>query len=133
MIGVMVSTEEKANFEESYTISPQVIQYIQQAAQRGVYDIRGMGAKRVVPNFDDLVFLTASMSRYPLEGYREKCQTTTILGGQHAKQPIELDIPITIAGMSFGALGVARSGTESADASSTSSPALTPLACGPAT
>lgn len=104
MIGVMVSTEEKANFEESYTISPQMIQYIQQAAQRGVYDIRGMGAKRVVPNFDDLVFLTASMSRYPLEGYREKCQTTTILGGQHAKQPIELDIPITIAGMSFGAL-----------------------------
>jgi len=43
----------------------------------GLYDIRGwVGAKRAVPHFDDLVFLGASMSRpYPLEGYRERCDT----------------------------------------------------------
>ena len=46
----------------------------------------------------------ASISRYPLEGYREKCETTVTIGGLHAENPIELDIPITIAGMSFGAL-----------------------------
>src|SRR5262245_47683987 len=63
-----------------------------------------MGAKRALPTFDDLVFLTASLSRYPLEGYREKCDTTTVLGTRYAKKPIELKIPITIAGMSFGAL-----------------------------
>ena len=44
------------------------------------------------------------MSRYPLEGYREKCETSVSLGTRYAKNPIELDIPITIAGMSFGAL-----------------------------
>ena len=44
------------------------------------------------------------MSRYPLEGYREKCTTNVTLGTRFAKKPLELDIPITIAGMSFGAL-----------------------------
>lgn len=77
---------------------------IRRAAQTGIYDIRGGGAKRHVPNFDDLLFLGASMSRYPLEGYREACNTKVSLGTRHAKNPIHLDIPITIAGMSFGAL-----------------------------
>jgi methylamine---glutamate N-methyltransferase subunit C len=90
--------------EESYTFSRQTIAYIQQAAERGLYDIRGLGAKRQLPTFDDLVFLTASLSRYPLEGYRERCLTKTVLGTRHAKKPIELEIPITVAGMSFGAL-----------------------------
>lgn len=77
---------------------------IRRAAATGIYDIRGGGAKRHVPNFDDLLFLGASMSRYPLEGYREACNTKVSLGTRYAKNPIELDIPITIAGMSFGAL-----------------------------
>jgi len=51
-----------------------------------------------------LLFLGASMSRYPLEGYRETCNTSVTLGDRFAKNPIELDIPVTIAGMSFGAL-----------------------------
>ena len=44
------------------------------------------------------------MSRYPLEGYRERCDTDVVLGDRHAKHPLHLDIPVTIAGMSFGAL-----------------------------
>src|SRR3546814_1222645 len=44
------------------------------------YDIRGAGAKRRVPHFDDLLFLGASVSRYPLEGYRERCDTDVWLG-----------------------------------------------------
>jgi hypothetical protein len=59
--------------EESYTLNRQTLAYIQQAAECGLYDIRGLGAKRKLPTFDDLVFLTASLSRYPLEGYRERC------------------------------------------------------------
>src|SRR6188508_756357 len=90
--------------EESFTLNRQMLAYIQQAAEHGLYDIRGLGAKRRLPTFDDLVFLTASLSRYPLEGYREKCVTKTVLGTRNAKRPVELDIPITIAGMSFGAL-----------------------------
>ena len=90
--------------EESAGYHRHVVSYIREAAEHGLYDIRGMGAKRAVPSFDDLVFLTASASRYPLEGYREKCVSTTVLGTRAAKQPIELETPITIAGMSFGAL-----------------------------
>ncbi len=70
----------------------------------GRYEIRGWGAKRKLPTFDDLLFVTASASRYPMEGYREECRTTTVLGSRFASKPIVLDTPITIAGMSFGAL-----------------------------
>jgi glutamate synthase domain-containing protein 2 len=57
-----------------------------------------------LPHFDDLLLLGASMSRYPLEGYREKCGTDVVLGTRFAKKPIHLKVPVTIAGMSFGAL-----------------------------
>jgi methylamine---glutamate N-methyltransferase subunit C len=90
--------------EESSTLDGGALEYIHRAAERGLYEIRGLGAKRKLPTFDDLVFLTASLSRYPLEGYREKCVSKTVLGTRYAKKPIELAIPITIAGMSFGAL-----------------------------
>jgi len=90
--------------KESATFPRHVIAEIQRAASTGLYDIRGYGAKRHVPSFDDLLFLGASMSRYALEGYREKCDTNVTIGTRFAKNPIELKIPITIAGMSFGAL-----------------------------
>jgi glutamate synthase domain-containing protein 2 len=89
---------------ESALYDRNVIAEIQRAAREGIYDIRGFGAKRKVPHFDDLLFLGASVSRYPLEGYRERCDTNVTLGTRHAKKPIELRIPVTIAGMSFGAL-----------------------------
>ena len=89
---------------ESATFDRNAIAEIQRAASEGIYDIRGWGAKRRVPHFDDLLFLGASVSRYPLEGYRERCATDVVLGDRHATKPLELQIPITIAGMSFGAL-----------------------------
>ena len=88
----------------SWTFSNETNAEIRRAAATGIYDIRGGGAKRRVPHFDDLLFLGASISRYPLEGYREKCETSVVLGARFAKKPIELKIPITIAGMSFGSL-----------------------------
>jgi len=88
----------------SATFDQQTISEIQRAAATGIYDIRGGGAKRKLPHFDDLLFLGASVSRYPLEGYRERCGTDVVLGTRFAKKPIHLKIPITIAGMSFGAL-----------------------------
>jgi glutamate synthase domain-containing protein 2 len=88
----------------SATFDPHVLAEIRRAAATGIYDIRGAGAKRRLPHFDDLLFLGASISRYPLEGYRERCGTDVLLGTRFAKQPIALKIPITIAGMSFGSL-----------------------------
>jgi glutamate synthase domain-containing protein 2 len=88
----------------SANFTPNVMAEIRRAAATGIYDIRGGGTKRALPHFDDLVFLGASVSRYPLEGYRERCATDVVLGGRFAKRPLQLEIPITIAGMSFGAL-----------------------------
>jgi glutamate synthase domain-containing protein 2 len=88
----------------SATFDPATLAEIRRAATTGIYDIRGAGAKRKLPHFDDLLFLGASISRYPLEGYREKCATDVVLGTRFAKQPLRLKIPITIAGMSFGSL-----------------------------
>ena len=99
-----VELQKPIQREESAGYDRKVIDYIHHAAATGMYEIRGLGAKRHVPHFDDLVFLAASLSRYPLEGYREKCATKTVLGTRFAKKPVELAIPITIAGMSFGAL-----------------------------
>src|SRR5436190_17412110 len=89
---------KSATFDD-YTLSE-----IRRAAATGIYDIRGGGTKRKLPHFDDLLFLGASISRYPLEGYRERCATDVTIGARFATKPIQLKIPITIAGMSFGAL-----------------------------
>ena len=87
---------------KSATFDDYAISEIRRAAATGIYDIRGAGSKRKVPHFDDLLFLGASISRYPLEGHRERCDTSVVLGSRHAKKPIELKIPITIAGSLSG-------------------------------
>jgi glutamate synthase domain-containing protein 2 len=93
------TSPRKSSTFDDYTLSE-----IRRAASTGIYDIRGGGSKRKLPTFDDLLMLGASMSRYPLEGYRERCGTDVVLGTRFAKKPIHLAIPITIAGMSFGSL-----------------------------
>ena len=99
-----MSDNKKTHPRISWTFDEYTNSEIRRAAATGIYDIRGGGSKRKLPHFDDLLFLGASMSRYPLEGYRETCNTKVTLGTRYAKKPLELDIPITIAGMSFGAL-----------------------------
>ncbi|HUA68151.1 MAG TPA: FMN-binding glutamate synthase family protein [Candidatus Saccharimonadales bacterium] len=127
-----MSTEIKPGMRESAIFDRNVIHEIQRAAETGIYRIRGWGAKRHLPHFDDLVFLGASMSRYPLEGYREKCSTEVQLGTRFAKRPIHLKIPITIAGMSFGALSaqakeaLGRGATEVGTSTTTGDGGMTP-------
>ena len=125
-----MSVDRRA-LRSSATFPEHVLAEIHRAADEGVYDIRGFGAKRALPTFDDLVFLGASMSRYPLEGYRESCDTNVTLGTRYAKKPIELNIPITVAGMSFGALGanakeaIGRACTEMGTSSTTGDGGMT--------
>ena len=99
-----MSDIKKTHPRISWTFDEYTNSEIRRAAETGIYDIRGGGSKRKLPHFDDLLFLGASMSRYPLEGYIETCNTKVTLGTRYASKPLELDIPITIAGMSFGAL-----------------------------
>ena len=94
---------EDRGLRESAIFDKAAIAAIQRAADTGVYHI-GPGSQRDVPHFDDLVFLGSAISRYPLEGYRERCDTDVTMGAENATKPMTIDIPITIAGMSFGAL-----------------------------
>lgn len=116
----------------SATFDPATIHDIQRAAATGIYDIRGGGAKRAVPHFDDLLFLGASMSRYPLEGYRERCGTDVVLGTRNARYPLHLATPVTIAGMSFGALSgrakeaLGRGASEAGTSTTTGDGGMTP-------
>lgn len=89
---------------ESRIWSRAVIDDIQVKAQLGRYRIQGFSTYRRVPCFEDLTFVPCTLSRVPLEGYRERCETKTVLGTRFAANPVVLDRPITIAGMSFGAL-----------------------------
>ena len=121
----------KIQREESWGYDRRILDYIQHASATGLYEIRGLGAKRKLPHFDDLVFLAGSLSRYPLEGYRERCSTATVLGTRFATKPVELAIPITIAGMSFGSLSanvkqaLGRAATESGTSTTTGDGGMT--------
>ena len=87
--------------------TPESISEIHALSQLGRYQIRGFNTfNKSFPTLDDLVFVPATMTRLPLEGYRESCDTGTVLGDRPGlvEQPLELDIPIYIASMSFGAL-----------------------------
>jgi glutamate synthase domain-containing protein 2 len=90
----------------SQIFRPEVMEDIHVKAELGRYRFRGFGTlrPRPLPSLDDLTFLTCSLTRIPLEGYRERCSTRTVLGTRYAKRPIELEIPIMITGMSWGAL-----------------------------
>ncbi len=98
------SEEIRPLLRESFFFGPEVIEDIHTKSELGRYRIRGFGTLRKLPSFDDLTFITSGMSRVPLEGYREKCSTETVLGSRNASEPIRLETPVYIAGMSYGAL-----------------------------
>jgi methylamine---glutamate N-methyltransferase subunit C len=88
---------------QNFLFSPQVIDDIHIKAELGRYRMRGMAIFKPIPSWDDLTFLPGTLTRFVIEGYREKCETRTVIGPR-ARRPLVLDIPIYITGMSFGAL-----------------------------
>ena len=84
--------------------SPWAIEDIHAKAELGRYRIRGLSTFQRVTHFDDLTFLSTGLTRFPLEGYKERCSTRTVIGARNAEEPLVLDIPIYITGMSYGAL-----------------------------
>lgn len=96
---------EPAGMRESPIWDRYTIEDIQAKAELGRYRISGFSLHRKIPRLDDLVFLPAAMTRMPLEGYRENCETKTVLGARHGcAKPLELSVPVYITSMSFGAL-----------------------------
>src|SRR3989337_1404120 len=87
----------------SHVWSPETIEDIRRKAELGRYVFGAFSTSRRLPSFDDLTFIPCTLSRVPLEGYRERCETHTVLGTRSPK-PVELSTPIAITGMRFGAL-----------------------------
>jgi glutamate synthase domain-containing protein 2 len=91
---------------KSRIFTPEVINDIHIKSELGRYRMRGFSMFKPIPHWDELMFMPGTLTRFVIEGYREKCDTTTVLGARFAKNPISLDIPIYITGMSFGALSL---------------------------
>ncbi len=91
---------------QSQIFTPTVINDIHVKSELGRYRMRGFSLFKKIPHWDELVFLPGTLTRFVIEGYREKCETKTVIGGRFAKKPLELDIPVYITGMSFGALSI---------------------------
>ena len=88
----------------SQLFPPWIIEDIHSKAELGRYRIRGFSTFQKVTHFDDLTFLSTGLTRFPLEGYKEKCNTKTVIGKRFAREPLALETPIYITGMSYGAL-----------------------------
>ena len=54
-------------------------------------------------SFDDLVFIPAQLAKTPIDYFREKIISETVIG-KNSKQPLRLSMPILVGAMSFGAL-----------------------------
>ena len=83
--------------------------YIQELAKNGLKNFghdgptASMGVDRnTLPKWEDIQFLPAQLATRPLLG-EEKVSTKVIIGPK-AKKPLELDIPVFVSDMSFGAL-----------------------------
>lgn len=88
---------------QNFMFPPSVIDDIHVKSQLGRYRMRGMAIMKPIPTWDDLTFLPGTLTRFVIEGYRERCDTDSVIGPK-AKRPLNLDIPVYITGMSFGAL-----------------------------
>ena len=84
--------------------SREALAEIKYKAHYGKHRIRGCGSTKPYPNFDDLVMLPAMLTRMSIDTYREDCKTQTVLGARFAKEPLVIETPIMISGMSYGAL-----------------------------
>lgn len=83
----------------------QTVDEIQYKAQTGKYLIRGYGAMRPLPHFDDLVIVPAQLQPPPpRDKYREDCNVEVVIGEGRVSKPLRLKIPVIFAAMSYGAI-----------------------------
>lgn len=82
-----------------------VIDDIRERANTGKSLVQGCGSNRRLPNFDDLLVVPAQLLFSPLDKYRESCNTKTVIGDNSlVEKPLNLETPILVAAMSYGAL-----------------------------
>ncbi len=83
--------------------------YIKELAQNGLKNVghhgpsEAMGVDRnSLPKWEDIQFLPAQLAKRPL--FDEDEVSTKVIIGKKALKPLELDIPVFVSDMSFGAL-----------------------------
>ena len=74
---------------QSRIFTPEVMNDIHMKAELGRYRMRGFSMFKPIPHWDELMFMPGTLTRFVIEGYREKCQTKTVLGARFAKNPID--------------------------------------------
>lgn len=75
---------------------------IHEMAVTGQSAIEAMGTRMKMPDWDDVLVLGAQLNPMPLDEHAQVTLKTVI--GKRAKKPMELDMPVYISHMSFGAL-----------------------------
>ena len=81
-------------YQHSQIWTPEIISDIHVRAD-GKYRISGFRPLHDLPSFDQLVFLASGLTRIPLEGYKERCETKTVLGCE-SSQPLVIETPIYV-------------------------------------
>ncbi|MDA4113005.1 MAG: FMN-binding glutamate synthase family protein [Thaumarchaeota archaeon] len=97
-----------------------IFEDVQVKAELGRYRIRGFSTFQRLVHFDDVVFLPPAFGGATK---LDQVSTKTILGTRFARDPMKLETPVYITGMSYGALsksaktalakGAAKAGTAS--------------------
>ena len=67
----------KHRLGQSTLFTPEVINDIHIKSDLGRYRMRGFSMFKPIPTWDDLTFLPGTLTRFVIEGYREKCLTKT--------------------------------------------------------
>jgi len=115
--GVAVARVYKHAAGKSSTYAPQVVDMIYHMSRQGVFEDRQtsefvaakLAAERESPRdtppatWDQLVFLSANLTRLVIDPYREKCNAQVTIGPQRAK-PLALGWPIVLGHVDFGRL-----------------------------
>src|SRR6476661_8175697 len=82
-------TSSKRNvLGRSSIFTPEVINDIHVKAELGRYRMRGFSMFKKIPHWDELMFLPGTLTRFVIEGYREKCETKTVVGARFASHPL---------------------------------------------
>ena len=74
------SAHQSSGAAEIFT--PEVIDDIHVKSELGRYRMRGFSMFKKIPHWDELIFLPGTLTRFVIEGYREKCETKTVLGAR---------------------------------------------------
>jgi len=70
-----LEVEKKYSLGKSQIFTPEVVNDIHIKSELGRYRMRGFSMFKKIPHWDDLTFMPGTLTRFVIEGYREKCLT----------------------------------------------------------